>query len=67
MYQLHNSLILNSVPKGGLEPPRLAAHAPETCTSTNSATWAFCGHKYIKISLGEKDSFSFFNGRIKDQ
>ena len=29
------------VPKKGLEPSRLAAHAPETCASTNSATWAF--------------------------
>jgi len=26
------------VPKEGLEPSRLAAHAPETCASTNSAT-----------------------------
>ena len=32
---------LNTVPKPGLEPARLAAHAPETCASTNSATWAF--------------------------
>ncbi len=28
------------VPRTGLEPARLAAHAPETCASTNSATWA---------------------------
>src|ERR1700753_1977369 len=27
-------------PKRGLEPPRLAAHGPEPCASTNSATWA---------------------------
>ncbi len=29
----------------GIEPARLAAHAPETCASTYSATWAFgnCG------------------------
>ncbi len=26
------------VPKEGLEPSHLAAHAPETCASTNSAT-----------------------------
>ena len=26
------------VPKEGLEPSRLATHAPETCASTNSAT-----------------------------
>ena len=30
------------VPRTGLEPARLAAHAPETCASTNSATWANC-------------------------
>ena len=29
------------MPKKGLEPSRLAAHAPETCASTNSATWAW--------------------------
>ena len=29
------------VPRTGLEPARLAAHAPETCASTNSATWAY--------------------------
>jgi hypothetical protein len=28
------------VPKRGLEPPHLAAHGPEPCASTNSATWA---------------------------
>lgn len=28
------------VPRRGLEPPRLAAHGPEPCASTNSATWA---------------------------
>ncbi len=28
------------VPRRGLEPPRLAAQVPETCASTNSATWA---------------------------
>ena len=29
------------VPTEGLEPPHLAAHGPEPCASTNSATWAF--------------------------
>ena len=24
----------------GLEPARLTAHAPQTCVSTNSTTWA---------------------------
>src|SRR5215218_3448341 len=28
------------VPKTGLEPVRVAPHAPQTCASTNSATWA---------------------------
>ena len=32
-----------SVPRKGLEPSHLAAHAPETCASTNSATWACVG------------------------
>ena len=31
------------VPRKGLEPSHLAAHAPETCASTNSATWALIG------------------------
>ena len=30
-----------SVPRTGLEPARRETHAPETCASTNSATWAF--------------------------
>ena len=29
------------VPRTGIEPARLAAHAPETCASTYSATWAW--------------------------
>ncbi len=29
------------VPRTGLEPACLSTHAPETCASTNSATWAF--------------------------
>ena len=28
------------VPKAGLEPARFSPHAPQTCASTNSATWA---------------------------
>ena len=28
------------MPRKGLEPSRLAAHGPEPCASTNSATWA---------------------------
>ena len=30
------------VPKAGLEPAYLAAHAPETCVSTNFTTSALC-------------------------
>ena len=33
--------VLNKiVPRTGLEPARISTHAPETCASTNSATWA---------------------------
>src|SRR6188768_2978650 len=31
------------VPTEGLEPSHLAAHGPEPCASTNSATWALAG------------------------
>ena len=34
------------VPKGGLEPPRVAPHAPQTCASANSATSAPASRKY---------------------
>src|SRR5688572_31470549 len=34
------------VPKGGLEPPRVAPHAPQTCASANSATSAPASAKY---------------------
>ena len=37
------------VPRTGLEPAHLAAHAPETCASTNSATWA-CNYKLLTRS-----------------
>ena len=36
------------MPRGGLEPPHLAAHEPESCVSTNSTTWAWEG----KINFG---------------
>ena len=32
------------VPKGGLEPPRVTSHAPQTCASASSATSARRGH-----------------------
>jgi hypothetical protein len=31
------------LPKGGLEPPRVTSHAPQTCASTSSATSAQFG------------------------
>jgi hypothetical protein len=34
------SIIFEMVPRRGLEPPRVAPQVPETCASTNSATWA---------------------------
>ncbi len=37
---LHFRLQSDVVPKTGVEPARLSTHAPETCASTNSATWA---------------------------
>ena len=39
------------VPRTGLEPAHLAAHAPETCASTNSATWAFYDENLFLIAL----------------
>ena len=39
------------VPRTGLEPARLAAHAPETCASTNSATWA------LRIAFLHREAF----------
>ena len=34
------------VPRTGLEPACLSTHAPETCASTNSATWAYTTERY---------------------
>lgn len=38
------------VPTEGFEPPHLAAHGPEPCASTNSATWAFDVSAIIQVS-----------------
>ena len=35
------------VPKAGLEPARISPHAPQTCASTNSATWAAGGQELL--------------------
>src|SRR5262249_39411911 len=40
------------VPKGGLEPPRVAPHAPQTCASASSATSAPAESKYAAESRG---------------
>src|SRR2546422_11260563 len=44
------------VPKGGLEPPRVAPHAPQTCASANSATSAPAKGEYARppsiLSIG---------------
>ena len=37
------------VPKGGLEPPRVTSHAPQTCASASSATSAK-GEKFSKVA-----------------
>ena len=34
------------MPRTGLEPACLSTHAPETCASTNSATWAYTTERY---------------------
>ena len=39
------------VPKTGLEPAHLATHAPETCASTNSATWASSALQFLVCSI----------------
>ena len=48
------------MPRTGLEPARLAAHAPETCASTNSATWALRKFSigFIQNVSGKRDSNS---------
>ena len=42
------------MPKTGLEPARCETHAPETCASTNSATWARFQYSISKISKYER-------------
>src|SRR3982074_3754028 len=45
-YATRNAARESLVPKGGLEPPRVAPHAPQTCASANSATSAPASRKY---------------------
>ena len=42
------------MPRTGLEPAHLSAHAPETCASTNSATWAW--YLFRMWMSGKRDS-----------
>ena len=54
---LHFRLQSSVVPKTGVEPARLSTPAPETCASTNSATWARLNHfaslhRKINVSVG---------------
>lgn len=59
-----------SVPRTGIEPARLAAHAPETCASTYSATWAFRGIRCAKVALfpfSAKFSDIFLSGKSAKQ
>ena len=39
------------MPKTGLEPAHLSTHAPETCASTNSATWASFALQFLVCSI----------------
>ena len=49
----HVLKISEVVPRTGLEPARRETHAPETCASTNSATWA---NALFKMWSGKRDS-----------
>ena len=44
------------VPKGGLEPPRVTSHAPQTCASTSSATSASFGQVITNYFEGSGDA-----------
>ena len=57
-YELLNSRDITAalVPRTGLEPACLSTHAPETCASTNSATWAKDLFQYIKDVGAENET-----------
>ena len=59
--QLFKNILNKNVPRTGLEPARRETHAPETCASTNSATWAFLVEAmrlvcYSECVSGKRDS-----------
>ena len=47
------------MPRTGLEPARCETHAPETCASTNSATWAF----FFDLRINLKALFRTLSGK----
>ena len=47
---------LTLVPKGGLEPPRVAPHAPQTCASASSATSARRVNAMAQYTLRGRDA-----------
>ncbi len=60
------------MPRTGIEPARLAAHAPETCASTYSATWAaaptFRSYERAKIHIKckiQNAKFKIIRGFLK--
>src|SRR6266511_5886596 len=51
-YTTRHAALYSLVPKGGLEPPRVAPHAPQTCASANSATSARRRPEYAVAASG---------------
>ncbi len=48
---LHNMLVFNMVPEGGLEPPRLSAPDPKSGVSANSTTRALASFHAVSFSV----------------
>src|ERR1700690_40132 len=46
---LRSLIRIKMVPKGGLEPPWVAPHAPQTCVSTSSTTSALVETFYHRV------------------
>ena len=49
---------IEGVPRTGLEPACLSTHAPETCASTNSATWAY--FNFFFKAIASRSLFIFY-------
>src|SRR5437764_4146627 len=56
--------LVTLVPKAGLEPARISPHAPQTCASTNSATWAFKDRSASLDFVRDDASRHFFAGAL---